>query len=104
MLRDLPGALARIAVHVDIVLPSEVMAAITKAATFASVKANAGRFTPSAGQGFWKADAGFFDSATSNKWEGQLTAADLAAYTAKVDAVLSPEERAWLEWGSAKHG
>jgi aryl sulfotransferase len=77
------------------------MAAITEAATFDNMKANAGRFTPSAGQGFWKADAGFFDSATSNKWEGQLTADDLAAYDAKVDAELSPEERAWLEWGGA---
>ena len=80
------------------------MAAITRAATFASMKANAGRFTPSAGQRFWKADAGFFDSATSNKWEGQLTEADLAAYGAKVDAMLLPEERAWLEWGSAGRG
>lgn len=104
MLRDLPGAVALVAGHVGIVLPPEVKAAITKAATFASMKANAGRFTPSAGQGFCKADAGFFDSATSNKWQGQLTAADLAAYTAKVDAVLSPEERAWLEWGNAGHG
>jgi aryl sulfotransferase len=104
MLRDLPGAVSAIAAHVGIALPAEVMASITKAATFASMKANAERFTPSAKQGFWKADAGFFDSATSNKWEGQLTADDLAAYDAKVDALLSPEERAWLEWGSAERG
>ena len=101
MLRDLPGAVASLAAHVGIAHPAEVMAAITEAATFASMKTNAGRFTPSAGQGFWKADAGFFDSATSNKWEGQLTAGDLAAYDAKVDAMLSPEQRAWLEWGGA---
>lgn len=101
MLRDLPGAVASLAAHVGIAPPAEVMTAITEAATFASMKTNAGRFTPSAGQGFWKADASFFDSATSNKWEGQLTTGDLAAYGAKVDAVLSPEERAWLEWGSA---
>ncbi|MFN3845349.1 MAG: sulfotransferase domain-containing protein [Paracoccaceae bacterium] len=101
MLRDLPGAVASLAAHVGIAHPAELMAAITKAATFASMKANADRFTPSAGQGFWKADAGFFDSATSKKWEGQLTAGDLAAYDAKLDAVLSAGERAWLEWGGA---
>lgn len=104
MLRNLPAAVASLAVHVGITHPPEVMAAIAKAATFASMKANAGRFTPSAGQGFWKADAGFFDSATSNKWEGHLTADDLATYDAKMDALLTPEERAWLEWGSVGRG
>jgi aryl sulfotransferase len=104
MLRDLPGAVASLAAHVGIVHRAEVMAAITKAATFASMKANAARFTPSAGQGFWKADAGFFDSATSRKWEGLLTDDDLAAYDARMNAALTVEERAWLEWGNAGHG
>ena len=104
MLRDLPAAVALLAAHAGIAHPAAVLAAITEAATFASMKANAERFTPSAGQGFWKADAGFFDSATSNKWEGQLTTSDLAAYDAKVDALLSADERAWLEWGSAGRG
>jgi aryl sulfotransferase len=63
------------------------------------MKANANRFTPSAGQGFWKADTGFFDSASSNKWEGQLTADDLAAYDALVNDLLTPAQRHWLEWG-----
>lgn len=104
MLRDLPGAVASLAAHVGIAHPAGVMAAITKAATFASMKANAARFTPSAGQGFWKADAGFFDSATSRKWEGLLTDDDLAAYDARMNPALTVEERAWLEWGNAGHG
>jgi aryl sulfotransferase len=77
------------------------MAAIAEAATFASMKANAARFTPSAGQGMWKADSGFFASASSNKWDGVLTSGDLAAYDAATGAVLTPADRAWLEWGSA---
>ncbi len=104
MLRDLPAAVASLAAHVGIALPTELMAAITEAATFASMKANAARFTPSAGQGFWKADAGFFDSATSRKWEGVLTDDDLAAYDARMNAGLTVEERAWLEWGDAGRG
>jgi len=98
---DLNGAVTRIADHVGITLPADMMAAVVKAATFDSMQANAHRFTPSAGQDFWHTDAGFFDSATSNKWEGQLTDADLAAYDACMDALLDPEERRWLEWGSA---
>ncbi|MFZ7089790.1 sulfotransferase domain-containing protein [Primorskyibacter sp. 2E233] len=101
MTRDLAAAVAKIADHVGITHPPELMAAIVDAARFDSMKANAHRFTPSAGQGFWKADAGFFDSATSNKWEGQLTKDDLAAYDAAISDLLTPEERVWLEWGSA---
>lgn len=100
MLRDLPGTVARVATHVGISLPPERMAQIVEAATFANMKSNAARFTPSAGQGFCKADAGFFDSASSNKWQGQLTADDLAAFDAGINAALTPAERAWLEWGS----
>ncbi|MBS0123736.1 sulfotransferase domain-containing protein [Thetidibacter halocola] len=101
MLRDLPGAIAGIADHVRIAHPEALMARIAEAATFDSMKTNAARFTPSAGQDFWQKDSGFFDSATSNKWEGILTDDDLAAYDAVMSAALSPAERRWLEWGTA---
>jgi aryl sulfotransferase len=104
MLRDLPGAVAALAAHLGIAHPAGVMAAIAEAATFARMKANAARFTPSAGQGFWKADTGFFDSATSRTWEGVLTDDDLAACDARMNAHLTAEERAWLEWGDAGRG
>ena len=77
------------------------MAQLVRAATFDSMKANAHRFALSAGQGFWHNDAGFFDSASSNKWEGKLTEADLDAYEARISTLLTPQERRWLEWGSA---
>lgn len=99
--RDLAGAVEKVAAHVGIDHPPPLMAAIAEAATFASMKANAARFTPSAGQGMWKADSGFFANASSNKWDGVLTEGDLAAYDAAISAVLTPAERAWLEWGSA---
>lgn len=99
--RDLGGAVAKVAAHVGIDHPPPLMEAIAEAATFASMKANAARFTPSAGQGMWKANSGFFASASSNKWEGVLTEGDLAAYDAAISAVLTPAERAWLEWGDA---
>lgn len=101
MTRDLSDAVTRIANHVGITHPAPLMAAITRAATFDSMKANAHRFTPSAGQDFWRSDSDFFHSAQSNKWEGKLTEADLAAYDERLAGALSPEDRHWLEWGSA---
>jgi len=100
MTRDLDGAVARIAEHVGISHPPELMAQLVDAARFDSMKANAHRFTPSAGQNFWQKDAGFFDSATSNKWEGKLSEAQLAAYDARISSLLGDSERLWLEWGT----
>lgn len=101
MLRDLAGNVARIADHVGISHSDALMDAIVEGATFKSMKANAHRFTPSAGQEFWNTDSGFFDSASSNKWEGRLTEDDLRAYDHVVSNLLSPEEKAWLEWGAS---
>lgn len=102
MLRDLDGAVRRLAAHVGLSLPQELMACVTEAARFDNMKSNADRFAPSAGQGFWATDAGFFDSASSNKWDGIPAADDLSAYDARISAMLTPQERAWLEWGSAR--
>jgi aryl sulfotransferase len=101
MLRDLGGAMARIADFVGLSHSPDVMATLVEAARFDNMQANAHRFAPSAGQDFWHRDAGFFDSATSNKWVGQLTQDDLAAYEARMDDLLDPAERRWLEWGEA---
>ncbi len=99
MLVDLAEAVAQISGYVGISHPPELMAKLVEAATFDSMRTNAYRFTPSAGQGFWQNDKEFFSSASSNKWEGKLTPDDLAAYDARISQMLSPEERAWLEWG-----
>ena len=54
-----------------------------------------------AGREVWSDEAKFFDSATSNKWEGVLSSDDLAAYDRVMSERLLPEARGWLEWGSA---
>jgi aryl sulfotransferase len=100
MLHDLPDAVAKIAAHVGIEHPPALVARITDAARFDSMKANANRFTPSAGQDFWHDDKGFFDSAGTAKWAGKLSPAQLDAYDTRMAALLDPEERRWLEQGS----
>ncbi|MGP6087686.1 sulfotransferase domain-containing protein [Antarctobacter jejuensis] len=101
MTRDLPGTVARIAKHTGMTHPEPLLREVAEAAKFDNMKANANRFTPSAGQEFWRNDAEFFHSASSNKWEGKLTEDDLAAYEKRLSEALSPEDRHWLEWGSA---
>ncbi|MGC1494813.1 MAG: sulfotransferase domain-containing protein [Sulfitobacter sp.] len=100
MRRDLPGGFARIARHIGIRHDDTLLKALIDAASFTNMKANADRFAVAAGNGFWRKDADFFDSATSNKWVGILSKADLAAYDARMSELLDPEERRWLEWGT----
>lgn len=100
MVRDPAQAFRRIANHVGIFRPPELEAELLKAASFANMKANAGRFAVAARQGFWRNDADFFDNGTSNKWEGRLAPEDLATYDARISALLAPDERRWLEWGT----
>ncbi len=100
MTRDLNGAVQKVAKHIGVSHPPEVMDKLVEAARFDSMKKNADRFAIAQGRGVWRDDAGFFDSATSNKWEGILTEEDLAAYDSAIDTLLSPAQRRWLEFGS----
>lgn len=99
MTADLMSNAQTIATHIGISHPQDVMEQLVEAATFDSMKANTNRFALAAGKEFWKNDSGFFDSATSNKWEGVLTGDDLATYEKSISQLLSPDERYWLEWG-----
>lgn len=99
MLQNLAKAVESIAGHAQLTPTSDLLNRVTDAARFENMQANAHRFTPSAGTGNWKNDSAFFDSASSNKWEGRLRQPDLVAYAARMDALLSPAERMWLEHG-----
>ncbi|MEP1697743.1 MAG: sulfotransferase domain-containing protein [Paracoccaceae bacterium] len=99
--RDLAGNFAKLAAALNVSHPAHVMDQLVQAATFDHMKANAERYAPSGGKGFMKSDSDFFHSGTSGKWEGELTNAELAAYDNLMDEYLSPQERAWLEFGTA---
>ena len=49
--------------------------------------------------GFYLA-AKFFDSGTSNKWEGRLSDDQLAAFDARMRELLPDDQIQWLLWGS----
>ncbi|WP_172839545.1 sulfotransferase domain-containing protein [Sulfitobacter alexandrii] len=100
MRRDPPGTFARVAEVLGISHPPAVMDQLLRAASFDHMRANAARYAPGGGSGFMKSDAEFFHSGSSGKWVGTLTDAQLAAYDRAMDAALSPDQRAWLEYGS----
>ena len=101
MKRDLAGTFARLSELLGISHSPDVLEQLVQAATFDNMKQNADRFSPLNTDGSPGAVSGFFHSGTSGKWQGKLTDGDVAAYDAMMDANLSPEDRAWLEYGSA---
>ena len=101
MTRDLPGTFAQVAGLLDLHHPPEVMDALIEAATFDNMKTHATRFAPSGGKGFFLSDSAFFNSGTSGKWVGKLTAEELDAYDHVLSDLLEPRDRAWLEFGAA---
>jgi len=99
MTRDLAGTFTKLARLLDISHTPHVLDQLVQAATFDNMKANAARYAPSGGKGFMKSDSEFFHSGSSGKWDGKLTDKELAGYDAMMDAHLTPDERAWLEYG-----
>lgn len=99
MTRDLPGTFAQLAALLGIEHAPDVMEQLVRTARFDTMKAEAQRFAPGGGTGFYKSDAAFFESGTSGKWVGVLTEEQVAAYDALMDGYLKPSEREWLEFG-----
>lgn len=99
--RDHPGQIARLAELLGIDLAPEVLAGITRATTFASMRAEAEASDARYSEASPFTDhSKFFAAGTSNKWDGQLTSDDLARYDARLASLLPPEGAAWLNWGS----
>jgi hypothetical protein len=101
MMRDPRKAVTDLAASAGIDANDSLIDTVTQATSFGAMKAKAADFAPVGGTGFWKSDAGFFDSASSRKWEGQLSAEELARYESRL-AVLVPDmgARRWLENGA----
>ncbi len=100
MVRDGRGAVERLAQATGIDADRALIDRVTEATAFSAMKTRAADYAPVGGTGFWKSDAGFFDSASSGKWEGKLGEAELARYAARLTALLpDAEARNWLEWG-----
>lgn len=100
MVQDGRRAVERLARVAGIAADPSLIDRVAEATSFGSMRSRAEEYAPVAGTGFWKSDAAFFDSASSRKWEGQLSQEDLLLYQARL-AELVPDRRArdWLEHG-----
>ena len=94
------AAVRRLADGVGISADEALVNEVAEATAFEAMRAQAERFVPEGGKGFWENDAAFFDSGGVDKWRGQLEDSDLERYAARM-AELVPDERArrWLEFG-----
>jgi hypothetical protein len=100
MVADRRNAVRRLAEGSGISADKNVIDEVANATGFEAMRAEAERFVPEGGKGFWNDEAAFFDSGGIHKWRGQLDDKDLKLYTARI-AELIPDARArrWLEVG-----
>ncbi len=90
---DLAGELLRLARVLGIPCSPERARELAAEASLARMRERAADVAPNASQGIWKDVRAFFRSGGSGEWRERLSAADLAAYEARVAAARRPGSR-----------
>ena len=101
---DLPGELLRLAGVLGIPCSPERARELAAEASLARMRERSADIAPNASQGNWKDVRAFFRSGGSGEWRGRVSAADLAAYEARVAALVSPDLAAWAHGGRLASG
>src|SRR5262245_47587062 len=100
MVADPHAAVRRLAEGVGISADGGLVNEVVNATAFDAMRAQADRFVPLGGKGFWEDDAAFFDSGGIGKWRGQLDGSDLERYRTRLaELVPNDNARRWLEVG-----
>lgn len=103
MVRDGRRTVEALAAAAGIDASVGVIDAVTKATAFSAMKSKAADYVPVGGTGYWKSDENFFESASSNKWDGQLSEEELALYRERLAQLISDARaRNSLEGGDEK--
>lgn len=98
---DHRGAVRRLANLLDLGHDRALIDTVTAASAFDTMRAQADKFAPEGGKGFWKSDTAFFDSGGTNKWKGKMSDHSLAAYDRRMQELIPDSDaRRWLEFGS----
>ncbi len=100
--RDLAGQMRRLADQLGIQVPQTRWPVLVKAATFASMHANAHHLVPDERLGLFISNSAFFHSGKPGQWNEVLNDADLAAYDSLIRSLASPDFVDWVENGT--HG
>jgi aryl sulfotransferase len=91
---DLAGQMRWLAGQLGITVAEETWPALARAASFEAMRSRADRLVPTAG--IFKDNAAFFRRGTSGAGREILTAAELAAYHARVAQLAPPDLLTWL--------
>ncbi len=97
---DPAGQIRRYAAALGITCDDALVAEIVAATSFGAMKEVTKHDQRPPGQGAFKNESQFFHSATSNKWVGRLSDAEVAAYRDRISRVADPEAVHWLENGT----
>jgi len=95
LLADLEGEMRRLAGRLGIDVLEDVWPSLVDAARFDSMRARSDELVPNA-LGIFKDPSLFFRSGRSGTGADVLTAAELAAYEARVRSLAPPDLVAWL--------
>jgi aryl sulfotransferase len=101
---DLPGELLRLARVLGIPCSPERARELAPEASLARMRERSADVAPSASQGTWKDVRAFFRSGGTGEWRERVSAADLAAYEARVAALVGPDLAAWAHGGRLASG
>lgn len=101
MTRDLPGTLRHLVKALEIDADDALIEDVVEATRIDTMRADAAKYAPVGGTGFWNSDAAFFATGGIGNWRGQLNEAQVARYDALI-AELIPDRKArlWLEDGN----
>lgn len=99
MLKDLEGAVRRIADHISVELSSERARHVAGISTFDHMKRNVDRTNAIPSKVLRSGPAAFFHKGTNGRWRAVLSERDLADYQRAVARTLAPDCAKWLENG-----
>jgi hypothetical protein len=101
---DLVGELLRLARVLGIPCSPERARALATEASLTRMRERAADVAPGASQQYWKDVRAFFRSGGTGEWRARLSAADLAAYEARVAELAGPDLAAWAHGGRLASG
>ena len=97
---DLEGQMRMIAGRLGIDVSEDIWPSLVEAATFETMKSHAADRAPNATKPIWVSTDDFFHKGTNGQWHDMIKTEDeLARYTARVEALTTPEISAWAHRG-----
>ncbi|MEM9434943.1 MAG: sulfotransferase domain-containing protein [Pseudomonadota bacterium] len=101
MIADRRATVIRLAEIAQIEADDHLIDTVNEATSFTAMKTRASDYAPGGGDGFFRSDADFFDSAQSQKWDGQLSSEELDLFEARlVETLPDRAARDWLCFGN----